>query len=114
MRNMIVPLGVAVTCSVVVAAIVVAVGRPVLLTSSPSAVTANTTITPAILTSGHAIVSKKPDLAVIGAGIHSHQPTPSAAQADPAGKAAELLTRIQSLPTADQAINTTGSWARPF
>src|SRR5260370_6130898 len=113
MRNMIVPLGVAVTCSVVVAAIVVAVGRPVLLTSSPSAVTANTTIAPAILTSGDAIVSRKPDLAVIGAGIESQQPTASAAQADLASKAAKLIARIKSLPVADKDLNTTGYWIGP-
>jgi len=113
MRNMFVPLGVAVTSAVVVAAIVVTFGRPVVLTGSPSAVTATSTITPAILTSGDAIVSKKPDLAVIGAGIDSQQPTASAAQADLASKAAKLVARIKALPTADQDINATGYWIGP-
>jgi uncharacterized protein len=113
MRNLFVPFGVAVTSAVVVAAIVVTFGRPLVLTSLPSASTATSTITPAILTSGDAIVSKKPDLAVIGAGIDSQQPTASAAQADLASKAARLIARIKALPTADQDINTTGYWIGP-
>lgn len=107
------PLGILIACAVAAAAIVVAFNRPTLIVASPSATTASSSIEPAILTSGDAIVSKKPDLAVIGAGIESQQPTASAAQADLASKAAKLIARIKSLPVADKDLNTTGYWIGP-
>jgi uncharacterized protein YggE len=111
MRALLLPLGIAVTCSLVVAAAVTALNRPVVLSGSPSAAT--TTIEPAILTSGDAIVSRKPDLAIVSAGIESQQATASAAQSDLAAKAAKLVARIKGLPTADKDLNSTGYWIGP-
>jgi uncharacterized protein YggE len=112
-RLLVGPLAIVAAISVGVAAIVVASTRPTFLVAAPSASTSASTIAPAILTSGDAIVSKKPDLAVIGAGLESQQPTASAAQSDLASKAAKLIARIKSLPTADQDLNTTGYWIGP-
>ena len=111
MRALLLPLGIAVTCSLVVAAAVTGLNRPVVLSGSPSAAT--TTIEPAILTSGDAIVSRKPDLAIVSAGIESQQATASAAQSDLAAKAAKLVARIKGLPTADKDLNSTGYWIGP-
>src|SRR2546430_4277323 len=62
MRVNFVSLGIAVACSVIVAALVITFGRPVVLTASPSLSAASSTIQPAILTSGDGTVSRKPDL----------------------------------------------------
>ncbi|HEY0832171.1 MAG TPA: SIMPL domain-containing protein [Candidatus Dormibacteraeota bacterium] len=114
MRVNLVPLGIAIACSVVVAALVIAFDRPVVLTSSPSFTTASSTIAPAILTSGDAIVSRKPDLAIVGAAIQSDGSTASAAQSDLAAKAAKLIARIKSLGVPDSDLNTTGYWIGPI
>ena len=112
MRNSILTAGIAIGCSLVVATLVLALNRPVLLTSSPSA--SLSTITPAILTSGDAIVSKKPDLAIVSAGIQSQQGSAAAAQSDLASKAAKLIARIKALNVPDQDLNTSGYWVGPI
>jgi hypothetical protein len=114
MRVNLVPAGIAVACSVIVAALVIAFDRPVVLTSSPSFTTASSTIAPAILTSGDAIVSRKPDLAIVGASIQSDGSTASAAQSDLAAKAARLIARIKALGVPDSDLNTTGYWIGPI
>ena len=111
MRNSLLIVGVAVACSIAAAAVVTAVNRPILMTGAPSAVTS--TITPAILTSGDAIVSKKPDLAIVSAGIESQQSTAAGAQSDLASKAARLISRIKALGVPDQDLNTSGYWVGP-
>jgi uncharacterized protein len=113
MRAIFVPIGVVVACSVAAAAIVVASNRPTLIVAAPSATTASSSIEPAILTSGDAIVSKKPDLAVVGAGIQSDASSASAAQGDLATKAAKLIARIKALGVADKDLATTGYWIGP-
>jgi uncharacterized protein YggE len=113
MRALLLPLGIAVTCSLVVAAAVTALNRPIVLIGSPSASTSSTTIEPSILTSGDAIVSRKPDLAIVSAGLESQQGTASAAQGDLAGKAAKLIARIKGLGVPDKDLNTTGYWIGP-
>ena len=113
MRAILVPVGIAVACSMVVAAAVTALNRPVVLVGSPSATMSSTTIEPAILTSGDAIVSKKPDLAIVAAGIDSQQNTAAAAQADLASKAAKLIGRIKALGVPDKDLGTTGYWVGP-
>jgi uncharacterized protein len=112
MRNTAIAVGLALAGSLLVAAVVVAFNRPVVLTGTPLATTSSGT-TPAILTSGDGIVAKKPDLAVVGAGVEAQASTASAAQSDLAAKAAKLIARIKSLPTADQDLNTTGYWIGP-
>src|SRR5262245_9298691 len=95
----IVPLAVLLSCGLAVVAIIVASGsRPATLVNAAS--TSPSTIEPAILTSGDAVVSKKPDLAVVGAGVEAQDSTASAAQSDLAAKAGKLIARIKALPTA--------------
>jgi uncharacterized protein YggE len=113
MRNTFITVGVAVTCSLIVAAAVTALNRPIVLTGSPSAVQLSS-ITPAILTSGDATVTRKPDLAIVSAGIESQQSTASAAQSDLADKAAKLIARIKSLGVPDQDLATAGYWVGPI
>ena len=106
------PAVVAVSSGLAIVAIVLALTRaPAMLVNA--ATTASSTSDPMILTSGDGIVSKKPDLAVVGAGIESQGSTASAAQSDLAAKAAKLIARIKALPTADQDLNTTGYWIGP-
>src|SRR5438105_6800347 len=105
------PLAIGASILLAAAAVVLASNRPSLLVSAPSASTS--TIAPAILTSGDAIVSRKPDLAMIGAGLESEQPTAAGAQSELASKAAKLIARIKSLPVADKDLNTTGYWIGP-
>lgn len=112
MRTFYVPLGIAAACVVAVAAIVVASNRPTYVLTAPSATT-STTVTPGIVTSGDAIVSMKPDLAIIGAGIDSQDSTASGAQADLNAKASKLISRIKALGVADGDLNTTGYWIGP-
>ena len=49
-NNNLLTIGIAVGCSVLVAAVVVVFNRPIVLTGSPSATVAATTITPAVIT----------------------------------------------------------------
>ncbi|TMC52563.1 MAG: DUF541 domain-containing protein [Chloroflexi bacterium] len=107
------PLAIVAAISLALVAIAVAANRPALLVGAPSASTSTSTIAPAILTSGDGIVSRKPDVAVIGAGLESQQPTATGAQSDLASKAAKLIARIKSLPVADKDLNTTGCWIGP-
>ena len=112
LTRLLVPVAVLLSCGLAIVAIVVAsgVGRPALFVN---AATTSSTAEPMILTSGDGIVSKKPDLAVVGAGVEAQAPTASAAQSDLAAKAAKLIARIKALPTADQDLNTTGYWIGP-
>jgi uncharacterized protein YggE len=114
MRNSIITVGIAVACSIVVAAVVTALNRPVVLTGFPSATLATSSIAQAILTSGDAIVSKRPDIAFVSAGIESQQGTAAAAQSDLATKAAQLISRIKALGVPDQDLSTAGYWVGPI
>lgn len=113
MRALYAPIGIALTCAVAVAAIVIVSNRPPVILSSPTAATTASPIEQAILTSGDATVSKKPDLAIVGAGIDSQAPTASGAQSDLNSKAARLIARIKALGVADGDLNTTGYWIGP-
>ena len=113
MRVSAAPIAIAISCALAVAAIVVAASRPSMQFTVPSATTSSTTIDPAVLTSGDAIVSKKPDLAIVGAGIESQQSTAAAAQSDLASKTAKLVGRIKALGVADKDLGTTGYWVGP-
>jgi len=113
MRVSAVPIAIAISCALAVAAIVVAAARPSMLPTVPTATISTTTIEPAVLTSGDAIVSRKPDLAVVAAGIESQQSTAAAAQSDLANKTAKLIGRIKALGVADKDLGTTGYWVGP-
>jgi uncharacterized protein YggE len=113
LRLILMPIGLVVAASLAVAAIVIASNRQPVFLTTPSASVALSTIEPAILTSGDATVSKKPDLATVSAGIDSQQGTASAAQADLASKAGKLIARIKALGVADKDLSTTGYWIGP-
>ena len=113
MQRLIAPLGIVLVGVLAAAAVVAASNRPSLIVTSPSATTANSPLEHAILTSGDATVSKKPDLAIVGAGIDSQAATASGAQSDLNGKAAKLIARIKALGVADGDLNTTGYWIGP-
>ncbi|MGA7911203.1 MAG: SIMPL domain-containing protein, partial [Candidatus Dormiibacterota bacterium] len=111
LRLVLIPLAVALACSLSVAAIVIATGRPPVLISSPSAST--TTFETGVFTSGDAIVSVKPDLATVSAGVDSQQSTAAAAQSDLAAKAGKLIARIKALGVSDADLSTSGYWVGP-
>ena len=110
--KLLVPVAVVLSCGLAVVAVVVAAANVRPPTLINTAATSSAT-EPIILTSGDGIVSKKPDLAVVGAGVEAQASTASAAQSDLANKAAKLIARIKSLPTADEDLNTTGYWIGP-
>src|ERR1700694_5996745 len=94
LRLFLVPLAVALAAAMAVAAVVIASNRQPVFLTTPSASVSLSTIEPAILTSGDATVSKKPDLAIVSAGIDSQQSSASGAQADLADKAGKTLDAI--------------------
>jgi uncharacterized protein YggE len=87
---------------------VLAVSRPSILVTTPSATSTISTFDPGVITSGDATVSRKPDLALVSAAVESKQSSASAAQSDLAGKAAGLIARAKALGIADKDINTSG------
>jgi uncharacterized protein len=113
MQRVIAPLGIVLIGLVAAAAIVAAYNRPSILVTSPAATSTSSPIQQAILTSGDATVSKKPDLAIVGSGIDSQASTASAAQSDLNAKASRLIARIKALGVADGDLNTTGYWIGP-
>ncbi len=98
--------------AIAVAAIVIASNRPPTLLV-PVASTSSTTVQTGILTSGDATVSRKPDLAIISAGVQSQASTAAAAQGDLASKASKLIARLKSLGVADSDLSTSGYWVGP-
>jgi uncharacterized protein YggE len=111
LRLILIPLAVAMVCSVALVAVVLAFGRPTLLISSPSAST--TSFETGVFTSGDATASVKPDLATVSAGVSSQQSTAAAAQSDLAAKADRLIARIKSLGVVDKDLSTAGYWVGP-
>lgn len=112
LRLAIVPAAIAVLCSVLVAAVVLAGNRGPTLIALPSG-DASPGLTTGVLTTGDATVSKKPDLAIVGAGIQSQAATAAAAQSDLATKTNKLVARIKSLGVADKDLSTSGYWVGP-
>ncbi len=104
--------GFVLVAALAVAAIVVAVSRPPSFVVS-AATTSSTTVEAGIRTSGDATVSRKPDLALISAGVQSQQGTAAGAQTDLASKASKLIARIRSLGVSDSDLSTSGYWVGP-
>src|SRR5690348_7523529 len=102
----------ALVAAVAVAAIIVAANRPPTLLVS-AATNSSTTVQAGILTSGDATVSKKPDLAIVSAGVQSQQGSAAAAQSDLAAKATKLISRIKSLGVSDSDFSASGYWVGP-
>lgn len=114
LRQLLIPGAVAVIGLVAVAAVVSATNHPTtILLSTPSDATNPTTIQPAVLATGQATVSVKPDLATVTAGVDSQASTAAAAQSDLASKAGKLIARIKSLGVSDRDISTSGYWIGP-
>lgn len=113
-NNTLLTAGIAVACSLIVAAAVTALNRPIVLTGSPSATLVASSITPAILTSGDATVSKKPDLATVVAGVEAQSSTAAGAQSDLAAKAGKLISRIKALGVPDSDLSTAGYFVGPI
>ena len=90
-----------------VTAIVLASNRPPTLLIT-AATTSSSTVQAGILTSGDATVAKKPDLAIVSAGVQSQQGTAAAAQSDLAAKASKLISRIKSLGVSDGDFSASG------
>jgi uncharacterized protein YggE len=111
LRLLVIPLSAAVLVSVVIAAVIVA-NRPPILVNVRSA-TNSSSPDSAILAGGDATVSKKPDLAIVSAGIEAQAGTAGAAQKDLAAKAQKLINRIKSLGVQDKDLNTSGYWIGP-
>ena len=111
LRVVAVSIGFAIVSTLAVAAIVVAANRPPLFASA--ATTSSSTIETGILTTGDATVSRKPDLAIVSAGIQSQQSTATGAQGDLAARTAKLVARIKLLGVADKDLSTAGYWVGP-
>lgn len=112
LRLLAIPATVAVACSILVAAVVLANNRPTILVTTGAASTTSTPDT-GILTSGDATVSVKPDLAIVSAGVDSQQSTASGAQSDLARKASQLIARVKAIGVADRDVTTSGYWIGP-
>ena len=114
LRLAVIPAAVAVACSILVAAVVLAAGsRGSTILAIPSANSSSTPVT-GILTSGDGVVSKKPDLATVSAGVQSQAKSAAAAQTDLAGKIAKLVSRIKTLGVPDKDLSTSGYWVGPM
>ena len=111
-RLVIIPIAAAVAISIAVAAVIVA-NRPPILVNVRSATNTSGAPDSAILASGDATVSKKPDLAIVSAGLEAQAATASSAQRDLAAKAGKLIARIKQLGVADRDLSTSGYWVGP-
>jgi len=111
LRVVAISVGFAIVATLAVAALILAANRPTLLAAA--ATTSSSTAQSGILTSGDATVSRKPDLAVVSAGIQSQQGTAAGAQADLAAKAGKLVSRVKSLGVPDGDLSTAGYWVGP-
>lgn len=100
-------------CALVATLAVLGVTRPPVLLTTPSASSTTPTFDPGVITSGDAIVSVKPDLAIVSAGVQSRASTAAAAQQDLASRAAGLIARAKSLGIADKDISTSGYAVSP-
>jgi uncharacterized protein YggE len=107
-RTVVLSAAAATLCALTATLAVLAVSRPSILVASPSASSNTSTFDPGVITSGDAIVSRKPDLALISVAVDSKQSTASAAQQDLASKASNLIARAKALGIADKDVNTSG------
>ena len=114
-RLILITAAVATLCSLAVTLVVVASGRPPVVVETRSAATGTMTSTfdPGVLTSGDAMVSKKPDIAFVSAAVESQQSTAGGAQSDLATKAGKLIARLKALGVSDQDLSTSGYWIGP-
>jgi len=108
-RQTLVTTAVASACALVVALVVVAAARPVILQTPLSNVAANTNyFNPGVITSGDATVSTRPDIAFINVGVGAQASSASGAQRDLATVANKLIAKAKSLGVPDKEISTSG------
>jgi uncharacterized protein YggE len=105
LRSIVVSVAVATLCALAVALAVVAFNRPPTILIGSSAAT-NSNLQAGILASGDGTVSKKPDLAIVYAGVNAKASTASAAQQQLASQAARLIAKVKGLGVLDKDINT--------
>lgn len=104
----------AAVCAVALAAVVLGSNRHPVIVTSPTATTATTsTVVPQVQTEGEGLVSKRPDLAIVSAGVQSDQSTAAGAQSDLAAKTSKLVARIKSLGVSDSDLSTVGYFVGP-
>jgi uncharacterized protein YggE len=109
LRTVVVAVAVGTLCALTAALAVVAIGgRPTVLLTSPSAASGGSALDAAVIATGDAIVSKRPDLALISVAVDSQASTAAGAQQSLATKAAKLIARVKALGIADKDINTSG------
>lgn len=112
-RPALISIATATFCALAVSLVVLSAGRQQVLIGMPAAATTASTIDPAVITSGDATVSKKPDIALLSVGVDSLQPTAAAAQSDLANKAGKLIARAKALGIADKDVSTSGYFVGP-
>jgi len=97
-------------CALVATLAVVAITRPPAFASGPiqtlAADTTTTTLNVGVVTSGDAIVSKRPDVAFISVGAEAQASTAGAAQRDLASIMSKLIAKAKSMGIQDSEINT--------
>ena len=114
-RQTLITAAVATVCALVVALVVVAAARPVILQTPFTNVAANTSyFNPGVLTNGDATVSKRPDIAYINVGVEAQASSASQAQRDLATLANKLIAKAKSLGIPDKEINTGGYSVGPI
>src|SRR3977135_3315585 len=88
---------IAMACAVAVTLAVIVAMRTQIVVAAPGAVPQSTpTFAPGVFSGGDAIVSKRPDIAFLSAGVESLKPTAAAAQNALASKASKLIARAQA------------------
>src|SRR3989442_13982880 len=93
-------------CALVATLAVLAVSRPSILLAAPSASSSATTFDPGVMTSGSALVSKRPDLAVVWVGVESKHSRTAAGQQRLANEAVKLIGCAKAVGMRDSDINT--------
>ena len=114
-RQTLITTATATVCALVVALVVVAAARPVILQTPLTNVAATTSyFNPGVITGGDATVSKRPDIAYINVGVEAQASSASQAQRDLATLANKLIAKAKSLGIPDKEINTSGYSVGPI
>ena len=105
LRPVVLTLVAALLSATTIAFAILAFNRPATILLGTSAAT-NSPLEAGILVSGDGTVSKKPDLAIVYAGVEAKASTASAAQQQLASQAAKLIAKVKGLGVLDKDINT--------
>lgn len=113
-RQTLVTAAFATLCALVATLAVVAITRPQTLAAGPiqtlAADTTGTTFNPGVVTSGDAIVSKRPDVAFISVGAAAQGSSAGQAQRDLASSMSKLIAKAKNMGIPDNEIKT-GSYS---